>query len=232
MMLRAVMIWLVCLNLGAGLWWWLHATDAPMPAPEPLPGVARLVLLSELPAATITPSKPSSANVRCLSIGPFTTQDALRSAMRRLTPQAERIQLRELPGTELLGYRVYLPPAPSRRDAVTLAAQLRSRGVRDYYLVTAGPQKNAIALGLYRDLASAEQRRAELKRLGVTAVLEARSQALTNAWIDLVIAADIDWRALLDANPNLQEQPMACQGVTAPDPPDASPDPPDTATTR
>lgn len=228
MKLRALLVWLCCLNLGAGLWWWLHAPQAPLPVPRPVPGVAGLVLLSEQPPTVVTAPVAPLGPTRCLSIGPFTAQAALRSAMHRLAPHAERIQVRELPGTELLGYRVYLPATSGRREAMALVSVLRARGVRDYYLVTAGPQKHSIALGMYRDLAAAEQRRAELKALGVSVVLEPRSEHRSHGWIDLVIAADFDWRGSLETTDGLQEQPMACLGVAAPDTPDS----PAAATTR
>lgn len=228
MKLRALLVWLCCLNLGAGLWWWLHAPQAPLSVPRPVPGTAELVLLSERPPTAVTVPVAPLGPTRCLSIGPFTAQAALRSAMHRLAPHAERIQVRELPGTELLGYRVYLPPAANHRAATALASALRSRGIRDYYLVTTGPLKHSIDLGMYRDLAAAEQRRAELKALGIQVVLEPRSNSRSHGWIDLVIAADFDWRGPLETTDGLQEQPMACLGVIAPDTPDS----PAAATTR
>lgn len=228
MTLRALLVWLCCLNLGAGLWWWLHVPQAPRSIPRPVPGVAPLVLMSEQPPAVRSLQAAATGAARCLSIGPFTDEAALRRAMHRLAPRAERIQVRELPGTELLGYRVYLPPTPGRRDATALAATLRARGIRDFYLVTAGAEKNMIDLGMYRDLAAAEQRRAELKALGVAVVLEPRSTQRNHGWIDLVIAADFDWQGALESPLGLQEQPMACLGVTAPDTPDS----PAAATTR
>lgn len=232
MILRAVALLLVCLNLGAAVWWWLHVpTSRVTPEPALPAGVARLQMLSERPESPL--ASPAAVG-DCRSIGPFDSIDALRAAMHRLEPQVERIQLRELPHLQLVGYRVYLPPAPSRETALTRTAQLAARGIRDYYLVTAGAQENTIALGLFRELGNAERRRDELKAKGFAAVLEPRSEEGLRWWIDLVAAADFDWRAALgtavtpalDAQPcagTAAAEPAAVDDVPAPDAPEPEP---------
>src|SRR5690606_12658482 len=151
MILRGLVVLLACMNLGVALWWWLHAPPSP-PAAPPLPsGVASLVLLGEVEAP---PSSdlvelasvpvPLPATPACLSIGPFETPAQLRTAMSALTPLVARIQYRELQATSLRGYRVFLPAAATREQALASARELAARGVRDYYVVTAGEQENTV----------------------------------------------------------------------------------------
>ena len=175
-MLRAVLLLLVCMNVGVGLWWTLHRDPVPAPLPPLEKGVAGLTLLREaerspLPAAAELDAAPAPlADMPvCLSIGPFETPAELRAAMARLMPEVGRIQFRELPATALRGYRVFLPAAANRAEALASARALAARGLRDYYVVTAGDQQNTVSLGLFRDLENASRRQAEVQAFGYTA---------------------------------------------------------------
>jgi hypothetical protein len=147
----------------------------------------------------------------CLSIGPFATPAELRAAMAALTPGAARIQFREVEATQLRGYRVYLPASGSREAALDVARQLAARGVRDYYVVTAGDEENTVSLGLFRDLANAEKRRDELSAQGFAPVLEPRTEAAAQWWIDLAAEPGFDWRALLPGATGVDARPVACE---------------------
>ncbi|HEX5755568.1 MAG TPA: SPOR domain-containing protein [Arenimonas sp.] len=209
MKLRGVMLLLACLNIGAGLWWWLQ----PAPKPQPLTqaeGVPPLALLAEVPELPPLPAVAEHSG-SCLSLGPFTDVEAMREAMARLTPAVARIQMRELPGSQLLGYRVFLPPAADREAAMETARQLVARGIRDYYLVSAGEQRHAISLGMFRDLGNAERRREELRAAGFAPQLEPRSEDGLQWWIDFESEADFDWRALLPGADGMEAQPRPCQ---------------------
>jgi hypothetical protein len=217
MILRSLVVLLVCLNLGVGAWWLLRRDPVPVPPPPLEAGTGSLVLLGEAEA----PPAPDDAEVGavpvpladapvCLSLGPFATPADLRAAMNAMTPHVGRIQFREVPATELRGYRVYLPAAGSREAALATARQLAARGVRDYYVVTAGAQENTVSLGLFRDLGNAEKRRDELMAQGFQAVLEPRTEDAAQWWIDLAAERGFDWRALLPGRTGLEERPVEC----------------------
>jgi hypothetical protein len=203
-MLRAVLLLLVCMNAGVGLWWAWHREPAHQPLPAREPGVASLTLLREtersgLPAAAELDAAPEPlADMPvCLSIGPFETPADLRAAMGRLMPEVGRIQFRELPATALRGYRVYLPAAPDRAQALTSARALAARGLRDYYVVTAGEQQNTVSLGLFRDLENARRRQAEVAALGYVATVEARTEQVPQWWVDIAAPEGFDWTRIL-----------------------------------
>lgn len=217
MILRGLVVLLVCLNLGVAAWWAFHREPGPAAPPALEPGIGSLVLLGE--AEPDPPSDqaelgavpvPMPEQPGCLSLGPFATPAELRAAMAALTPSVARIQFREVPATELRGYRVYLPAAGSREAALVTARQLAARGVRDIYVVTAGAQENTVSLGLFRDLGNAEKRRDEVIAQGFAPVLEARTQDAAQWWIDLAAEPDLDWRALLPASEGIEARPVAC----------------------
>ena len=204
MTLRAVLLLLVCMNAGVGLWWALHRDPVHQPLPALERGVSGLTLLREterstLPAAAELEAAPEplADMPLCLSIGPFETPADLRASMGRLMPQVGRIQFRELPATALRGYRVFLPAAASRADALASARALAARGLRDYYVVTAGDQQNTVSLGLFRDLENAKRRQVEVAALGYTATVEARTEQVPQWWIDIAAPAGFDWTRVL-----------------------------------
>ncbi len=220
MFVRVLFLLLLALNIGVGAW--LVLTPAPVSADPPAtdPGVPALVLLAErergeaASTAELATAPPSDAEIRrerCVSLGPFPTQADMRRAMNRLTPLVERIQFREVRATQPRGYWVFLPALPTREQALAIARQLSSKGVRDYYVVTAGDQQNTISLGLFRDQSNAERRRAEIAAQGFKPELVQRSEELPVYWIDY--AADperpVEWRSLLHAS-DLHEQAATC----------------------
>ncbi len=203
-MLRALILLLLCMNLGVAAWWiWHHEPEAiVLPATDK--GVSSLTLLSEserppVVAATEldTVPEPESASLHCLSLGPFATPADLRRAMNLLMPKVERIQYREVAAAALRGYRVYLPAAGSRAEALEVARALAAHGVNDYYVVTAGDQQNTVSLGIFRDLENAKRRQDEIAAMGYNPTVEARTGQASQWWIDLAAPADFQWQTLL-----------------------------------
>ncbi|HMB58199.1 MAG TPA: SPOR domain-containing protein [Arenimonas sp.] len=217
-MLRSLILLLVCMNLGVGAWWGLHAAPIQARLPVSDPGVATLTLLSEsenraLPSSgseeMVAPPDPLSATPVCLSIGPFATPADLRRAMNTLMPQVGRIQFREVAATSLRGYRVYLPASGSREQALKTARELASHGVTDYYVVTAGDQQNTVSLGIFHDLGNARKRHDEIAAFGYDATVEARTEQAQQWWVDVAAAEGFDWRRFLP-DPALQSASAAC----------------------
>src|SRR5580765_4504163 len=186
MFVRALFLLLLAANLGAVSWLVfapdMHATEAPASDP----GVPKLILLSErdrgddasAELAAPPETRADQRNDECHSIGTFPTQADVRAAINMLTPLTRRIQFREALATQARGYWVYLPALQTREQALAAARQLSSKGVRDYYVVTAGDQQNTISLGLFRDQSNAERRHRELTELGFKPQLIQRTEDL------------------------------------------------------
>ena len=215
MLARGAFLVLLCLNLTAALWWGLHR---PLPTPTPAPGepgVPLLTLLAEAerdaqPAAELAVAPmPLAESLSCLSIGPFETPSALRRAVDALGGAVGRLQYREAQVQSLRGWRVYLPAAASRAEALARARALAAQGFRDYYVVTAGPGENTVSLGMFRERGNAESRLAELQAAGVEAVMVAANEERPKWWLEIAVAPELDWRALL-GNGRWQARPIPC----------------------
>jgi len=220
MFARIVFLLLLALNIGVACWLYFAPQSSASQLPATDRGVPKLVLLSEqehvgeASAAELATAPESPADLRndtCTSIGPFGTQADMRGALNALTPFVTRIQYREAHATETRGYWVYLPATSSREQALAIARQLSAKGVRDYYVVTAGDQQNTISLGLFRDKGNAEKRRNEVAALGFVPELVTRTEELPVYWLDF--ASDpqhpFDWRTHV-AQRDLREEPTTC----------------------
>ena len=208
MLIRALIVLLIVLNLGAAAWWISRPAAQPTVLPEQPAGVARLQLLGEsrattkatppgpVPVATPTPAEAVPAPIvatttattaQCFSVGPFDSDDAATAASNRIAAQATRVRPREVPGQQASGYSVLLPPLPDREAAQALAQRIGAAGFDDYLVVNGGAQANGIALGRYGNREGAERRQSTLKAAG----FDAQVQALGNEgprqwWLDII----------------------------------------------
>ena len=63
-------------------------------------------------------------------------------------------------------HRVYLPPLGSRAAAVAAVNEIRARGIRDVAIISAGPLRNGVSLGVYRKAKNALRRVVQMEGLG------------------------------------------------------------------
>jgi len=133
------------------------ATPLPEPAPAPAP----------------VPVPVARDLVACVQAGPFSTADARRFEARvarlGLTPRQSRI---EMPYQEVTSRLVYLPPNGGREGAQRRVAELRERGVTNFFIMQndTSPLRYAISLGVFKSDGAAQKLVADLQRQGVRGV--------------------------------------------------------------
>lgn len=218
MLARVIVLLLLVLNIGALAWIASTYRDQPPVTRSGNPdGVASLVLLSERdPAQPIAKLADTPASTQpddaCVSIGPFSNRSNVRSVITALTPLTRRIQFREGQLERSRGWWVYLPTFPDRDSALASARQLSERGVKDYYVITAGDQQNTVSLGLFRERNNADTRQRELAALGVQAELGERTEVDPAFWVDFAQPADapVDWRAHIASASGVEARSIDC----------------------
>jgi hypothetical protein len=148
-------------------------TGDPQPAPKPAP-----------PAAAATPA--GSAAQACMEWGSFTLVDAPR-AQKMLEPLALGARLAQRRTEETAGWWVYVPPQGTRQNALKKAAELKSLGVEEYFVVAdEGPFRWGVSLGVFRTEEAALSRLATLRRQGVkTAEIGARETLVPKVWLQV-----------------------------------------------
>jgi len=145
-------------------------------------GVVRLVLLNEKPLPKVkdlTLAEPAM----CFSVGPFARKSAARAAQKRLNKWNIKTKNR-VQKASVEGFWVIIPPLKSRLAAKRQIKKIRELGIRDYFLVATGSQKNAISLGVFSKSSSARRRLAEMKRKSVEATISAVDLPKRSYWLD------------------------------------------------
>ncbi|QBE67175.1 SPOR domain-containing protein [Pseudoduganella lutea] len=114
--------------------------------------------------------KDEAVAVACIEVGNFVLAEARRFEAE-LAPLelGDRQSRRNVQGQDVSGYVVNIPPFPNRDAANRKAAELRAKGVENFYIIPDGqPMKLAISLGVFKQEAAAQTQLAALVKQGVT----------------------------------------------------------------
>lgn len=223
MLPRALLVLLVVLNLGVAAWWWSHEPAAAV-AGGVAPGVPRLQLPSERPAATVAPAvaateqpgRPAAAlpaDAVCASLGPFADVAAARAAQARLPAGVLHSRVVERSVGRVRGWRVLAPPLASADEAEALAARIAAAGFSDYFVMREGADANAVALGRYQSGQAARRRADALVAAGFGTVRAEPLGGVRQSWLDAAFAAAADVAAARTASGAAQVQPAGCDAL-------------------
>ena len=103
----------------------------------------------------------------CMEWADFSGED-----LNRATTALSALQLGEKVGQRQIehniGYWVYIPPIKDKTALAQKIAQLKARGVKEYFVVSeAGPWQNAISLGIFKTQEAAQHFFDDLRAKGV-----------------------------------------------------------------
>ncbi len=172
-MMRAVFwILLACNVMLFALMRWGSLLVADEQAGQTLPVLheERIRLLTDLPHSAPAAALPASAPVVarpgatvCLEWGEFSGAD-----LTRVTAGLSSLQLgsklSQRPVEYNIGYWVYIPPLADKTALNQKIAQLKARGIKEYFVVQeAGEWLNAISLGVFKTQEAAQKFLDELR---------------------------------------------------------------------
>lgn len=109
----------------------------------------KIKLLSPPQVAGLGPAKASQLANVCLEWGSFTEVDRA-AALVALEPLQLGKQLSQHRVENTSAFWVYLPPLASKAAAEKRVAELKAQGLREFFILTDGPQKNAVSLGVFK----------------------------------------------------------------------------------
>jgi hypothetical protein len=118
------------------------------------------------PVAVMQPPLP---HLTCTELGPFTAA-VLKKARPVLDATIPGKEPRERAGSPEIRWWVHIPPRESRADAVKVVADLKRRGIKEFYIVPDAPHKHAISLGLFAGEQGARRYAELMASKGVTPV--------------------------------------------------------------
>ena len=125
-----------------------------------------------------------ASNNRCPVVGPFKSFEPASDFLLKLIGRGINADLSEVVLTGLHDTWVVIPPLEGRRGALRKLRELQGKGI-DSYIITQGPLKNAISLGLYKRRQSAVDVQGDLKIAGYATVLEKRMRQITEYWVKI-----------------------------------------------
>jgi hypothetical protein len=193
--MRALFLLLVLANCAFFAWSRLQARSEYPSDREPLgrqiePHKLRLLDAREprgAPRAAPGPAPASAgAPAACVEWGSFTLADAPRME-KALEPLALGAKLAQRRTEETAGWWVFIPPQGNRAGAQKKAAELKSLGVEDYFVMQdEGPLRWALSLGVFRTEDAAQARLATLRDRGVrTAQVGPRELQVPKVWLQV-----------------------------------------------
>lgn len=131
------------------------AATAPALAPVPVP------------VAQSTPTSPPNGKLNCMEWGEFSGADLLR-AEKALAPLKLGNRQKQRLIEYANGYWVYIAPMKTHAQVEQKIAQLKARGVADYFVIQeAGPWQYAISLGVFKTEDAAKKFLGKLQAQGV-----------------------------------------------------------------
>ena len=147
------------------------ATGTPVAAAPAAPGEP-IPTSPTSPAAPAAPAAPAPDTIACMQAGAFAAADARRfeSRIARLG-LGTRQSRTSVPIQEVTSHLVYLPPDGGKEGADRRVAELKERGVTNFFVMQGeSPIKWAISLGVFKSDAAAQNLAAALGRQGVSGV--------------------------------------------------------------
>ena len=190
-------LFLVLLLANVAFFAWARYVSPPDASADPLPLTRqiepeklKIVAPNQIPPPPARPPAPSPAatpvSLKCMEWGSFTVADAPR-AEKALEPLALGPRLAQRRTEETAGWWVFIPPQGTRAAAVRKAAELKSLGVGDYFIVQeAGPYRWALSLGVFRNEDAAKARLAALRTQGVRSAQAAeRETVVPKVWLQV-----------------------------------------------
>ena len=216
MLLRAAIVILLMLNLGAAAWWLArpqlvaasNAPSAPVDGPMlRLVGEAVSATPSAALAAAAAPATAAGDNAGeaaaiavapvCLRFGPFAEGSARDAARSALSAAGVTASPRDTAAKSARGWKVSMPPFASREQATAMAEKIKAAGISDLYVLSQGEEANGIALGRFGGEDAARRREAELRAKGFAAQAAPLGDTPAQAWLDARLPAGVDRGALL-----------------------------------
>jgi SPOR domain len=138
----------------------------------------KVKLLTPQQVAALGPAKAAQLANVCLEWGGFTdAEKASALAALESLQLGKQMSQRRIESTS--AYWVYLPQLPSKTAAEKRVAELKAQGLKDFFILSDGAQKNAISLGVFKTEDAANKFLETVKEKGVkNAKSGARAQTI------------------------------------------------------
>jgi hypothetical protein len=179
---RDALLVLLLVNLAFFAWaQWLSPKEPALPV-SPRVQAPALQLAAERGPVTRTGD-------RCVTVGPFATNEAAARARATLTDSGYRSVPREEQSRAIDGYWVFLEAPSTAAAEKRLFERLRRGGITDAQAMGEGENRR-ISLGVFSEEARAYAQSERVAKLQMLPQIEARESGGTAIWLDLQLKSD------------------------------------------
>ena len=175
----------------------------PLRSPTTAPATAPVAAPATTPATTIAAKSAATPAARvslCWRISGFESKKSAAHAALLLSRTGVQVRRRGSMKSETTRYWIILPPYRSVASARVALETLRKSGIKDYYLIRGGDDKNGISLGVYSGHDAARRRYREIQRLRLHPRIQEIAVPATTWWIEFERphGKEERWRRALD----------------------------------
>ena len=139
---------------------------------------------------SLPPQKRGPGQYECFTLGPFKEATQATPIALKLRDLGAITRGRQHDKQVPSGYWVYLPRFSSWKAARRKVVELEKHGVRDTFIMGRGSLQNAVSAGLFTTNLAAENRLAQLKKLGANAKIQIQYTATPEFWIDIEVEVE------------------------------------------
>ncbi len=144
-------------------------------------------LVSNLPdiSAKRISQDEESAEALCFSYGPFPANEQAKNLKQWFEQKEILVNQRTDNEHAKQLFWIYLAPQKSRENAIAAIEDLKSKGIKDYRLISSGDLRNAISLGLFSTQVIVNKRLNELKSKGYQPIVVPYHNTKVIYWVDV-----------------------------------------------
>lgn len=121
---------------------------------------------------------------QCFALGPFHQKGSLQELKSEVAPYVVNAVIRDKKGQDYTMYWVYIHPEKNYKDIVEVGKRLKTKKIKDFYLIRAGEKNNGISLGHFRDKQRALRLEAKVKKHGFDVHVEPISRTAEVFWLE------------------------------------------------
>lgn len=167
----------------------------------------------------ITAQSEDDPEALCTLVGPFNKLLEAEYFAERVLALNVNALPKEIKMPAGPGYRVYLEPEASRREALRVLAELQSKGI-DSYVIPKGELANGISLGMFSQKLLADSRLKEMDNLGLAPKMDVIERTYKEIWVVLykkeaVKLNDTSWARLMEGYDDLERRQNFCLDVAS-----------------
>jgi len=127
---------------------------------------------------------PMAEAVQCFTLGPFSQKDSLQKLKIEIAPYVVNAVIRDKKEQDYTVYWVYIQPEKNRKDIFKVAKRLKTKKIKDFYIIREGEKNNGISLGHFKDKQRSLGLQAKVKKHGFDVHIEPIYRTFEVYWLE------------------------------------------------